>query len=145
MLIQGDIQLHQKCSPFPSMPSPIVNSHLFLYPVCTGYREYNTKVQFQSIYVSQLWNQFSSVLGSIVVSIPVCHTGDRGSIPRQGAYFFLSKLFLTRFFRLQFYMLLVLNIFARPIDALSFLSRHSLFHHTSLLHLFRCKLQVPVV
>ena len=27
-------------------------------------------------------------LGSIVVSIPVCHTGDRGSIPRQGVFFF---------------------------------------------------------
>ena len=26
-------------------------------------------------------------LGSIVVSIPVCHTGDRGSIPRQGVFF----------------------------------------------------------
>ena len=29
-----------------------------------------------------------AVLGSIVVSIPVCHTGDRGSIPRQGVYDF---------------------------------------------------------
>ena len=29
-----------------------------------------------------------AVLGSIVVSIPVCHTGDRGSIPRQGVYGF---------------------------------------------------------
>ena len=28
-----------------------------------------------------------AVLGSIVVSIPVCHAGDRGSIPHQGAYF----------------------------------------------------------
>ena len=27
---------------------------------------------------------WSPVLGSIVVSIPVCHTGDRGSIPSQG-------------------------------------------------------------
>ena len=25
------------------------------------------------------------VLGSIVVSIPACHAGDRGSIPRRGA------------------------------------------------------------
>ena len=24
---------------------------------------------------------------SIVVSIPACHAGDRGSIPRRGAYF----------------------------------------------------------
>ena len=29
---------------------------------------------------------------SIVVSIPACHAGDRGSIPRRGA-FFLSKKF----------------------------------------------------
>ena len=28
------------------------------------------------------------VLGSIVVSIPACHAGDRGSIPRQGEIFF---------------------------------------------------------
>ena len=27
------------------------------------------------------------VLGSIVVSIPACHAGDRGSIPRRGGYF----------------------------------------------------------
>ena len=28
------------------------------------------------------------VLDSIVVSIPACHAGDRGSIPRRGANFF---------------------------------------------------------
>ena len=39
-----------------------------------------------------------SVLDSIVVSIPACHAGDRGSIPRRGDYFlddicgFLSML-----------------------------------------------------
>ena len=27
------------------------------------------------------------VLGSIVVSIPACHAGDRGSIPRRGVFF----------------------------------------------------------
>ena len=26
----------------------------------------------------------SQILGSIVVSIPACHAGDRGSIPRRG-------------------------------------------------------------
>ena len=26
----------------------------------------------------------SPILGSIVVSIPACHAGDRGSIPRRG-------------------------------------------------------------
>ena len=27
------------------------------------------------------------ILGSIVVSIPACHAGDRGSIPRRGGFF----------------------------------------------------------
>ena len=27
------------------------------------------------------------ILGSIVVSIPACHAGDRGSIPRRGGLF----------------------------------------------------------
>ena len=36
----------------------------------------------------------SRVLGSIVVSIPACHAGDRGSIPRRGgAEFSFSSLF----------------------------------------------------
>ena len=29
-------------------------------------------------------------LDSIVVSIPACHAGDRGSIPRRGGIFFLK-------------------------------------------------------
>ena len=29
-------------------------------------------------------------LDSIVVSIPVCHAGDRGSIPRRGGFFLLN-------------------------------------------------------
>jgi hypothetical protein len=33
------------------------------------------------------------VRDSIVVSIPACHAGDRGSIPRLGVYF-LNKLFM---------------------------------------------------
>ena len=32
---------------------------------------------------------FVSVLDSIVVSIPACHAGDRGSIPRRGDYFLI--------------------------------------------------------
>ena len=34
------------------------------------------------------------VLGSIVVSIPACHAGDRGSIPRRGVFFFSLLIFL---------------------------------------------------
>ena len=33
-----------------------------------------------------------SVLDSIVVSIPACHAGDRGSIPRRGDYFLDKNL-----------------------------------------------------
>ena len=43
----------------------------------------------------------SVVLGSIVVSIPACHAGDRGSIPRRGvwtAIFFFFLLFLQRLY-----------------------------------------------
>ena len=31
----------------------------------------------------------AQILGSIVVSIPACHAGDRGSIPRRGVHFSL--------------------------------------------------------
>ena len=31
------------------------------------------------------------VVGSIVVSIPACHAGDRGSIPRRGVHFILRS------------------------------------------------------
>ena len=33
------------------------------------------------------------ILGSIVVSIPACHAGDRGSIPRRGGYVFMTSVF----------------------------------------------------
>ena len=46
--------------------------------------------------VSLLLNAFKSDLkyirDSIVVSIPACHAGDRGSIPRLGVFFFQNKL-----------------------------------------------------
>ena len=35
------------------------------------------------------------VLGSIVVSIPACHAGDRGSIPRRGEHIFASQASLV--------------------------------------------------
>ena len=41
---------------------------------CSKFREYTW-------YRKLCWR---SVLGSIVVSIPACHAGDRGSIPRRG-------------------------------------------------------------
>ena len=35
------------------------------------------------------------VLGSIVVSIPACHAGDRGSIPRRGGCFFSVQIHIV--------------------------------------------------
>ena len=43
---------------------------------------------------------------SIVVSIPACHAGDRGSIPRRGVIFYLVKV-LSKDKKI-FYVLLVL-------------------------------------
>ena len=42
-------------------------------------------------------------LGSIVVSIPVCHTGDRGSIPRQGVCFLVDSCDMFFFYSATFY------------------------------------------
>ena len=40
-----------------------------------------------------------NILGSIVVSIPACHAGDRGSIPRRGEWLPSFFFFLIFFFR----------------------------------------------
>ena len=40
-----------------------------------------------------------NILGSIVVSIPACHAGDRGSIPRRGEWLPSFFFFLSFFFR----------------------------------------------
>lgn len=39
------------------------------------------------VYITKIEKAFQ-VLGSIVVSIPACHAGDRGSIPRRGGFVF---------------------------------------------------------
>ena len=40
---------------------------------------------------------YQPILDSIVVSIPACHAGDRGSIPRRGGtHFFSSVAALSR-------------------------------------------------
>ena len=46
-----------------------------------------------AIYITCIWH-FHQLHDSIVVSIPACHAGDRGSIPRRGVFF----LFKSRFF-----------------------------------------------
>ena len=37
---------------------------------------------------TKLVHKYIDILGSIVVSIPACHAGDRGSIPRRGGLVF---------------------------------------------------------
>ena len=41
------------------------------------------------------------VLGSLVVSIPACHAGDRGSIPRRGEHIFASQASLVLLISMQ--------------------------------------------
>ena len=54
----------------------------------------------------------AEILGSIVVSIPACHAGDRGSIPRRGEgifFFFLFYLFLFNGLEASLHFVLVLK------------------------------------
>ena len=43
------------------------------------------------------------VLGSIVVSIPACHAGDRGSIPRRGGEDSFSFIYYYYYFFFPFF------------------------------------------
>ena len=42
-----------------------------------------------------------AILVSIVVSIPACHAGDRGSIPRRGEFFNLLFINVKFFYQTQ--------------------------------------------
>ena len=48
----------------------------------TLFRELNS-----ALLICQIFSCHHQILGSIGVSIPVCHAGDRGSIPRLGDFF----------------------------------------------------------
>ena len=48
-------------------------------------------------YITHQYTSHSSILDSIVVSIPACHAGDRGSIPRQGELFYFKKYIIFIF------------------------------------------------
>ena len=45
------------------------------------------KTQVLMPVATQIRRPAHHILGSIVVSIPACHAGDRGSIPRRGGFF----------------------------------------------------------
>ena len=47
--------------------------------------------------VFKIFRLHYEVLGSIVVSIPACHAGDRGSIPRRGGHHAFLIFFLCTF------------------------------------------------
>jgi hypothetical protein len=47
------------------------------------WREVGMVVKFM-LFIFVKVNQFVSIRDSIVASIPACHAGDRGSIPRRG-------------------------------------------------------------
>ena len=51
---------------------------------------------------TKLRRRLRVVLGSIVVSIPACHAGDRGSIPRRGDFFYCCYRIVC--FRLSIYL-----------------------------------------
>ena len=55
---------------------------------------------------------FILILGSIVVSIPACHAGDRGSIPRRGGVkTFLTELHPQPFLWFLFFLVILYIIF----------------------------------
>ena len=49
-------------------------------------------VQLTNTIISKNSTNIVDILGSIVVSIPACHAGDRGSIPRRGGYVFILRI-----------------------------------------------------
>ena len=51
------------------------------------------------------------ILVSIVVSIPACHAGDRGSIPRRGDFLFLFNSYQKKKKNLRFFPHMMVNLF----------------------------------
>ena len=45
-------------------------------------------------FISNEYERVNQLHDSIVVSIPACHAGDRGSIPRRGVLFYLISSFM---------------------------------------------------
>ena len=64
-----------------------------------------------------------NILGSIVVSIPACHAGDRGSIPRRGErlssfFFFFFSFFFSLYLVEETFKSckIVLKLLLYPLD-----------------------------
>ena len=56
------------------------------------------------------YHLLNKILGSIVVSIPACHAGDRGSIPRRGGCFAYYRFFWTYLKHLHFFITVLILI-----------------------------------
>ncbi len=72
---------------------------------------YHQKV---SICLVQKFNWYIKIPDSIVVSIPACHAGDRGSIPRLGDFIFF-KLGLYWHYKVRFWYNFQCNLFVTAI------------------------------
>ena len=57
---------------------------------------FSTMKKCKIIYLATTEKFFKHILVSIVVSIPACHAGDRGSIPRRGVLFHCSIFCLSQ-------------------------------------------------
>ena len=83
-----------------SVNRALVPSTMLLYQTWRAIKYFWNHCQFWLFFSDDKLTSFKiftpctrQVLGSIVVSIPACHAGDRGSIPRRGGqYFFFSFL-----------------------------------------------------
>ena len=69
------------CDPFASFVSQVNSGAVLLE---------NLQIDILHKFFFQLY----PILDSIVVSIPACHAGDRGSIPRRGDFFARSKIYV---------------------------------------------------
>ena len=68
------------------------------------------------------------VLGSLVVSIPACHAGDRGSIPRRGEHNFASQTSLVLFKKEHPVVLNVVGYSMIKVHKRVTLSSHTFWH-----------------
>ena len=66
---------------------PSVNCHIKINQKVNSFKATSENIIKQCWFGSNKLSYDHQILGSIVVSIPACHAGDRGSIPRRGETF----------------------------------------------------------